>query len=421
MKLTAYIKSKIFALVLLIVVLVSLALLLLVSNANWTIIVSACALVALAAVFAFAWDFLNRRRFYNQLLEALRGSNESYHVTAHLAYPSFLEGQLTFEALRIGTKDMNDRIAGYRVASEQYRDYVETWIHEIKTPIAATRLILSNSEDDVRSGESLGDSSVNGAPVKGTSPANGAYSSTSGLASTYTKYLQPIAGELDRIESHIEQALYYARSMTVEKDYSIKQITLEDVVKSAVKKQARTLIEAKITPHFADLNKTVYADPKWLDFIIGQIISNAVKYSLSASENHTPTISFSAEQLKTGFDTEMVRLNIIDNGIGIPAADVKRVFDKGFTGENGRKFAKSTGIGLYLCKTLCEKMKLRLSIKSTTVEESLAANAPLASGSDASGKATIAGSDQTTGALTATQPGTTLTIEFPLSKMHFLA
>ncbi len=98
------------------------------------------------------------------------------------------------------------------------------------------------------------------------------------------------------------------------------------------------------------LEKTVYGDSKWLDFILGQLISNSIKYKSDA-----PTLLFWAEENK-----DSVLLHVQDNGIGIPDSDINRVFDKGFTGQNGRNFTKSTGIGLYLCKQLCNKMYLNL-------------------------------------------------------------
>jgi signal transduction histidine kinase len=211
--------------------------------------------------------------------------------------------------------------------------------------------------------------------------------------------LRPLTHELDRIEAHVEQALYYARSMAVEKDYSIKLVNLDQLVKSAVKKHSRALIENGIMPRFEGLEGSVYTDPKWLDFIIGQIISNSIKYRRPASEDFTPEIAFVSERRGAGFEADKVLLHISDNGIGIPATDVRRVFDKGFTGENGRRFAKSTGIGLYLCKTLCEKMKLKLSIISAVAGES--------SEADLKSDTTLVS-------------GTTLTIEFPLNKMYFL-
>ncbi len=354
MKLRDYMRSKAMAIFLFLLAEGIVALLLWVAGVDTGILFAAAAALLLLFLVATTWDYLVRRRFYSSLKTAIDIGKDSYYVTEHLERPIFVEGQLTYDALARATKDMNDRIAKYRAASDEYRVYVETWIHEVKTPIAASRLTIGNNESDI------------------------------------TKLL---SHELDRIEAHVEQALYYARSTTVEKDYSIKLVDLDLVVKGAVKKQSRMLIENGIMPHFDGLDIKVYTDPKWLDFIIGQIISNSIKYHLPLSEEHTPEIRFSAQTSDSGFESSKVVLHMADNGIGIPSTDVARVFEKGFTGVNGRSFAKSTGIGLYLCKTLSEKMKLKMSIESQTVEEAKEGS---------------------------TQHGTTVTIEFPLNKMFFL-
>ncbi|MGL6175253.1 MAG: ATP-binding protein, partial [Cellulosilyticaceae bacterium] len=144
------------------------------------------------------------------------------------------------------------------------------------------------------------------------------------------------------------------RSTSVEKDYMIREVSLEELVRTAIKKQAKQIIEYKVDIKLGKLEEKVFVDSKWIDFMLGQIITNSLKYR--------------KEHLILGFEAEItdtqVILKIIDNGIGIPTKDVGRVFDKGFTGENGRKYAKSTGIGLYLCQKLCEKMHLGMGVVS---------------------------------------------------------
>ena len=321
------------------------ALVMLVYGVQTMIVVAICLLLLAAVCAGFAWDYLSRRRFYQELEKSIKGSNETYYVTEFVERPSFSEGRLVYDTLEQATKDMNDRIAEQRFVASEYQEYVETWIHEVKTPLAASRLIIENRDDSE---------------------------------------LQSLEHELDRIEAYVEQALYFARSTALENDYALKAVSLDSLIKEAVKKQSRILIEQDITPRFKGLETSVYCDPKWLDFIIRQIIANAAKYARPHAEGHAPTIVFSAERTDEGLDESKVILSITDNGIGVPAHDVKRVFEKGFTGENGRLHAKSTGIGLYLCKKLCTHMKLKISLDSIKGE------------------------------------GTTVHIEFPLNKMHFL-
>ncbi len=338
-----------------------------VAGVGLTIVVAVGALLVVAVCAGSAWDYLAKRRFYHQLLAAGEQSGEAYYASEFIDRPSFEEGRLFYDVLEQATKDMNDRIAEYRLASEEYQEYVETWIHEVKTPLAAAHLIISNRNDVT---------------------------------------LRSLEQEIDRTERYIEQALFYARSTAVEKDYQIRAVNLDTLVKNAAKKQSRVLIEQGITPCFSDLDHTVYGDPKWLDFVLGQIIANAAKYARpatgqqgqgqkeqkeqkedglrAASEEHKPQITFSAKRTEEGFESAKVILSIADSGIGIPAQDIARVFEKGFTGENGRRYAKSTGIGLYLCKKLCTRMRLHISLDSREHE------------------------------------GTVVRIEFPLNKMFFL-
>ena len=161
----------------------------------------------------------------------------------------------------------------------------------------------------------------------------------------------------------MEQALYYSRSNSVEKDFIIKEVTLQSMVSASLRRYSRLFIANGVTVELENLEQTVFTDPKWMDFILGQILTNAVKYRSSS-----PRICIRAVS-----NPNSAILQIQDNGIGMPVQDVSRVFDKGFTGENGRKFGKSTGIGLYLCKKLCMKLGLSISLRSlpgqgTTVE-----------------------------------------------------
>lgn len=345
MSIFSYIKDKAVPLIISILMLVMMALALYVFGTTSGAIVTVIVLFILLIVGVVAWDYLARRRFYQTLKTILDAENDAHYLTELLDRPQFREGALTYDALEVATKHMNDRIAEYRLGSEDYREYIETWVHEIKTPIAASRLIIENREDES---------------------------------------LRPLLQELDRIESFTEQVLYYSRSAAVEKDYAIQAVNLDKVIKGVLRKQSRTLIEQGITPRLEDLDIEVYTDPKWLDFIIGQIVTNAAKYQRAKEEAFVPEILFSAERATKNFEDRTVILRISDNGIGISTSDISRIFNKGFTGENGRRYTKSTGIGLYLCKKLCTKMKIGIAAESEK------------------GK------------------GTTISLIFPLNKMYFL-
>lgn len=164
-----------------------------------------------------------------------------------------------------------------------------------------------------------------------------------------------IEEEINEIENYIEQALYYARSEIANKDYYIKKCNLKDIVNEAIKKNKKTLINKKIKIETINIEKIIYTDSKWTQFILNQIIQNSIKYKKETSSE----IICEAEEKK-----EKVILKIKDNGIGIKESEISRVFNKGFTGTNGRMEKKSTGIGLYLCKKLCNNLGMGIEIDS---------------------------------------------------------
>ncbi len=210
---------------------------------------------------------------------------------------------------------MNEQVSNYRRNSEEYKEYVETWVHEIKIPIGAMKMILANHKD---ADYGLGD-------------------------------------EVARMEGYVEQALFYARSNAVEKDYLINRVELLQVAQEVVLKRKKTLrdMHARIDLH--DLEFEVNSDSKWLAFMLGQVLDNSIKYG----EKDVLSIEIYGEKRENA-----VLLHIKDNGAGIKESELSRVFDKGFTGSNGRGTANSTGIGLYLCKKLCKRLEHSINITS---------------------------------------------------------
>ena len=191
------------------------------------------------------------------------------------------------------------------------------WIHEVKTPIATSKILIENNK------------------------------------ATITKSIEE---ELDKVENYTEQALFYARSNAVEKDYIITKTNLKDIVNGAILKNKTNLINERITLELNDLEQEVYTDSKWATFIVNQIIQNSAKYS---KENNKKIEIYAKKK------NDKIILYIKDNGIGIKKGEITRVFEKGFTGENGRIIGKkSTGIGLYLCKKLCDKLGLGIELNS---------------------------------------------------------
>ncbi len=261
-------------------------------------------------------EYVKYKKYYNELIEIMNSLDKKYLISEVIKEPEFIEGKIVYSILKDSNRNMQEHVKLYKNMQSEYREYIETWVHEVKTPIASMMLIAENYEDDI--------------PIS-------------------MKY------EIKKIEDYIDQVLYYSRSNEVSSDYIIKSFHLEKSIRNIIKKNASDFINKKISIDIENVNEEVYSDPKWVEFILNQIIGNAIKYSKSSKGKIT--ISSIKKQ-------NNITLYIKDNGEGISEKDINRVFEKGFTGENGRKFGKSTGIGLYLCKKLCEKLGLAIGLTS---------------------------------------------------------
>lgn len=266
-------------------------------------------------------EYFKRKKFYDNLLKMLEELDEKYLITEIIKTPNFLEGQIFKNSLEQIDKSMLENVNKYKYMTEDYKEYIELWIHEIKIPISASKMVIENNKNAIT---------------------------------------KSIDEELDKVENYIEQALFYARSNTVEKDYYIRKVVLKEIVNESIKKNKSSLIQEKISIDIHDLELEVNTDNKWIVFILNQIIQNSIKYR----KKENSVIEIYANQGK-----ENVILYIKDNGIGIKQGEITRVFEKGFTGTNGRlSNKKSTGIGLYLCKKLCNKLGIGIELNSVQNE-----------------------------------------------------
>ena len=266
-------------------------------------------------------EYFKRKKFYDNLLKMLEELDEKYLITEIIKNPNFLEGKIFKNTLEQIDKSMLENVNKYKYMTEDYKEYIELWIHEIKIPISASKMVIENNKNAIT---------------------------------------KSIDEELDKVENYIEQALFYARSNTVEKDYYIRKVVLKEIVNESIKKNKSSLIQEKISIDIHDLDIEVNTDNKWIVFILNQIIQNSIKYR----KKENSVIEIYANQGK-----ENVILYIKDNGIGIKQGEITRVFEKGFTGTNGRlSNKKSTGIGLYLCKKLCNKLGIGIELNSVQNE-----------------------------------------------------
>ena len=261
--------------------------------------------------------FFRKKGFYNDLYNKLEVLDKKYLIHEMVDKPDFLEGKITYDVFCQAHKSMCENVSDYKRRSADFREFIEMWVHEVKLPVASLQLMAHNHSDN------LGE-----------------------------KFLE----QLRRIDGYTDQVLYYARSESAEKDYIIKENSLKRTVANVALKNREDIQLAGASIETEGLDISVMTDGKWLEFMLGQFIANSLKYTVEGRET---VMRISAEELP-----DRVLLHFRDNGIGIPEKDLSRVFDKSFTGENGRSYAKSTGMGLYIVKSLCERLGHSISVTS---------------------------------------------------------
>jgi len=318
MRFRDYIKEKMVLIIGTILALVSVEILLLAYNISILIRVYCAFIIIFILVLAILIEYKKKKDYYNELIKNMEDLKEKYLISEIIKTPNFIEGKILKDILQDTGKSMLENVNYYKNIQEDYKEYIELWIHEVKIPIAASKMIIENNKNEVT---------------------------------------KSIDEELDKVENYTEQALFYARSNAVEKDYIINKTNLKEIVNGAILKNKTTLLNEKTSIELSNLkDEEVYTDSKWAVFIINQIIQNAIKYSKKENKK----IEISSQE-----KNDKVILYIKDNGIGIKKGEITRVFERGFTGENGRIIGqKSTGIGLYLCKKLCDRLGLGIELNS---------------------------------------------------------
>lgn len=369
----AYIRSRVPQLAVLLVLEGLLALVLCVTSTSADLIALVLALVALAAALALGIGYRRDREFWGSV-ESLKDSpdapprrSRAHGGAARRGGARGAEARAASDAIVNLSKAAADEVAEQRRAVEEYRAYVETWVHEAKSPITAARLALANLEEE--------------APILSSVGAAG--SEAPGYDSLVPR-LRAVGDELTRVEGYIEQALFYARSETLDRDFLVRKYELREIVSAAVRANASLLIGAKVTPRLGEgLSLEVFTDSKWLVFMLGQLLQNSARYARADAEGG-PQVWLDARLVDEGLAAERVELAVRDNGCGVAEADLPRVFDRGFTGDNGRSHKHSTGLGLWLVWRLATKMGVEVSVDSAEGE------------------------------------GFTVTLGFPANKMHYL-
>lgn len=315
MKFLDYLKDKIFSLVMIGILGILVFVILYSLNCTIYVILYLEFLIYLILFACFLWDYFKRKKFYNHTLNLLDKLDNKNLVQEMLPSATFIDSKILKEILYETDKYKIEEINKYKTKSQALKEFIEMWVHEIKTPLSSAFLTIYNNPG---------------------------------------KLSDDLKVSLDKIEDYVEQVLFYSRSEAVSKDYIVKKYNLSSAVNKVILKHKQDFLLKKISLELNNLEIYVNTDIKWLEFIIDQIINNSIKY----------TDKNAKIKIYTTKDKEKVCLFIEDNGIGINPSDLPRVFDKGFTGKNGRTKYNSTGIGLYLVKKLCDKLKHGVEIES---------------------------------------------------------
>jgi signal transduction histidine kinase len=260
-------------------------------------------------------QFLIKKKRIDEVNSIMDSLDQKYLFAEIVETNGNTEQQAYFNLMKRALRSMIEQVSKSRKEKEDYKEFIEQWTHELKVPLTSIILTCENNLDE---------------------------------------NTRKILLQTGKAEDYLEQVLYYARLENVEKDYMIKEVLLDEFVSDALLRNKQVLIQNHISVKTDGLDYYVYTDSKWLIFIINQIISNSVRY-----KKDNPALEIIGSE-----KDDAVQLEIKDNGIGIKESEIGRVFQKGFTGSNGRSRKGSTGIGLYICKGLCDKLGIGIEVDS---------------------------------------------------------
>lgn len=276
--------------------------------------------IAVLIMTKYLMDWYRKKKYFEIITERVKDLKEPWLIAELLPVSYTIEDEIYQELLRKVGSSAIEEIHKIEDEQKEYEDYIEQWIHEVKTPITSIHLMLENR-----------------------------ISENPGLK-------RDLNVELSRLENDVELALYYARSEQIYRDYLIQKLNVRKVLLKVVNKNRTVIMNSSVAIDL-DCDEALYAygDEKWLVFMLTQVLLNAIKYKAEADAKVV---------MRAKRDNKRIVLNIIDNGKGIKKEELPRIFDKGFTGSNGRDNEKSTGMGLYLVHKLCEKLEIDIKADS---------------------------------------------------------
>ncbi len=308
-----YLEEKIFFIIVSLIFTLLLSIYLLLIGIDVRIIILLAILIIFFIFISLLINYLLIKKRYRKIVNLVDNLDEKYLIKEVIDKPKNLENRAYYYALDKACKALNESLSEVENSKEEYLLFLNSFIHDIKTPISALSLYADNNND------------------------------------------KKVKEEVLKISRLVDKMLFYARSDVVEKDYFIKEVTLADLVHPVLLEYKNYLLNYSFKVEVKNLdNLSVYTDIKWLNFIIEQIISNSLKYQNKKNR---------LVRIKGTSDKNNIKLEIYDNGVGIKESDLPKVFDKGFTGSNRNK-KNASGIGLYLTKRLCDKLGIDIKIES---------------------------------------------------------
>lgn len=319
MKLSEYLKSNSITFIIHLICMIMLASFLFATGNSFATIGLILFAWLVIAVLFYAVTYTQRNHYFRSVFSLLDSLDKRYLIGEVMPDGFRIEDIKYREIIRKSNKAVVEAIHKLEEEQRDYQEYIESWVHEIKAPLTSIHLICANHKDD---------------------------------------HTRKILTELSKVDNYVETVLVYAKSSQVHIDYMIQEYPLKEIILETIARNQQYLIQNQMQIDLRCESETVFCDKKWLEFILAQLLLNAVKYRKGISG----TIVFSSQE-----HSEYTTLIVQDFGIGISRTDLSRVFEKGFTGNNGRSAAgleKATGMGLYLCKKLCINLGLDISIES---------------------------------------------------------
>lgn len=300
---------------------------------DYCILLLSCWLLILAAWVLY--EYHDRKQYFARIGRILDQADQRFLLGELMPDSPHAEDRLYREMIRQSNKSVIERIRRAEDAQREYREYIESWVHEIKAPITSISLMCENRRSQLKPADAQG--------------------IRSRAAEFQDRDNLQIAMENQKVENYVDMALYYARSDEVYKDYVIQETDLQTTAEEAVMKNKFYLIQNKIRVDVQCEGQKVYTDRKWILFILNQLLLNCIKYK----SEEDAYIRIYTQAYQNG-----IYLYVEDNGSGIKKEELSRIFEKGFTGTNGRKNDRATGMGLYLCRKLCKKLGIGIDARS---------------------------------------------------------